>query len=95
MASPLARFDSSKNGKRAAQHRGGVGELSGLDGNSDPAAADAFFQVEDWVWIIEKDRSLRAPAGEHLDIARSILSEAPVWADGDGFQRGKGGGELG
>jgi hypothetical protein len=66
-----------------------------LDGNSDPAAADAFFQVEDWVWIIEKDRSLRAPAGQHLDIARSILSKAPVWADGDGFQRGKGGGELG
>jgi hypothetical protein len=60
-----------------------------LDGNSDPAAADAFFRVEDWVWIIEKDRSLRAPAGQHLDIARSILSEAPVWANRKGLKVGK------
>lgn len=94
MASPLARFDSSKNSKRAAQHRGGVGEFAGLNGGTDAAATDTLSFVEDGGGVIEGDGRLFAPVGQHRDISRALVPEAPVGADRDGLQGGESKGEF-
>ena len=68
--------------------------MAGLNGGADAAAADSFPLVEDGGGVIESDGGLIAPSGKQRDIARTLVSEAPVGADRDGLQGGESEGEF-
>ena len=88
------RSHGSEKGERPAEHFRGVGELSGGNGRTDPAAADPFAGKNDGIRIIEKDFFFDTPTAKKTHIAGPVFAKAPIRADGDGLERGKRGGQF-
>ena len=94
VAAAVTGHDPAQDGEGAAEHGGGLVEVSGLDRLADPAAADALPCVQDRVGIVENDFAGGAPSGQKIHIAAPIPAKTPVGPDGDGLQGWKGGAEL-
>ena len=84
----------AEEGEGSSEHFRGVGELTGKDSGTDPTAADSFAGKNHRFGIIEQDFFFATPATEKTDITGPVFAKTPVWADGNGLQRGKRGGQL-
>lgn len=89
-----SRAHSAEEGEGSAEHFRRIGKLTRNNGSTNPAATNPLPVKKHRLGIIEENFPVGTPPGEQGDVPRAVFTEPPVWADGDGLERGKRGGQF-